>query len=95
MKYFTLHQLKPYSGRFLFFVVFEILSIMFTMATVLSLADFLKIIFETEATAIETSADNYQLNYLLQQFYLWLISFGKSKAIVMFSVILFSLYALF
>ena len=94
MKYFTLHQLKPYSGRFLFFVVFEILSIMFTMATVLSLADFLKIIFETEATAIETSADNYQLNYLLQQFYLWLISFGKSKAIVMFSVILFSLYAL-
>ena len=94
MKYFTLRHLKPYSVRLLLFIVFEILSVMFTMATVLSLADFLKILFEPETTAIQPAEASYQLNYILQQFYLWLISFGKSKAIVIFSTVLFSLYAL-
>ena len=93
MKYFTLRQFSPYKVRMLLFVVFEILSVMFTLATVLSLADFLKILFDTETVVEQSAADSYQLNHLLQQFYLWLISFGKSKAIVLFSSILFGLYA--
>ena len=82
MKYFTLRQFSPYKVRMLLFVVFEILSVMFTLATVLSLADFLKILFDTETVVEQSAADSYQLNHLLQQFYLWLISFGKSKAII-------------
>ena len=44
MKHFTFNQFKPHSGRMLLFLVFEIFAVMFTMATVLSLADFLKIL---------------------------------------------------
>ena len=93
MKHFTFNQFKPHSGRMLFFLVFEIFAVMFTMATVLSLADFLKILFEPEGASMETNSGTYNLTYWLQQFYLWLISYGKTKSIVMFSSILFVLYA--
>lgn len=93
MKYFTFNQFKSHSGRMLLFLVFEVLAVMFTMATVLSLADFLKILFEPEATEVTSSASNYDLTYWLQQFYLWLISFGKVQSIVMFSTVLVVLYA--
>ena len=93
MKHFTFGQFKSYSGRMLLFLVFEVLSVMFTMATVLSLADFLKILFEPEGADIVSSANGYDLTYWLQQFYLWLISFGKVQSIVMFSTILVILYA--
>ncbi len=94
MKHFTGKQLKPYYARLVLFVFLVVLSVTFTIATVLSLADFLKILFEPESTVWETNTDNHKLNYGLQQFYLWLISFGKSKSIILFSGILFGLYAL-
>jgi hypothetical protein len=82
MKHFTFNQFKPHSGRMLLFLVFEIFAVMFTMATVLSLADFLKILFEPEGTSMESNSGTYDLTYWLQQFYLWLISYGKTKSIV-------------
>lgn len=92
MEHFTLKQFKPHSGRLLLFFIFEILAVVFTMATVLSLADFLKILFESDSSAA-TEGASYGLTYWLQRFYFWLISFGKVKSIWLFSLILFLLYA--
>ena len=92
MEHFTLKQFKPHSGRLLLFFIFEIFAVAFTMATVLSLADFLKILFESDSSAA-TEGASYGLTYWLQRFYFWLISFGKVKAIWLFSLILFLLYA--
>ena len=42
---FTLGRMKPYSTRGVLYVLLVVLSVVFTMATALSVADFLKILF--------------------------------------------------
>ena len=42
---FTLHNLKPYSARMGLYTLLVVLSVVFTMSTALSVADFLKILF--------------------------------------------------
>ena len=42
---FTLSRMKPYSTRGVLYVLLVVLSVVFTMATALSVADFLKILF--------------------------------------------------
>lgn len=89
---FTLKQLKPYSAQSALYGLFMVLSVLFTMATALSVADFLKILFGTgDATPVATGN---LVALWLDRLYSWLISFGQLKALLLFSGIIFVLYAL-
>lgn len=92
MKSFTLRRIKPYSVRFALYVVLVALSVVFTMATALSVADFLKILFDTgEETAVPSV--NLVAQWL-DGLYAWLITFGRRNALLLFSAIIFILYSL-
>lgn len=87
----TLRYMKPYSARGVLYVLLTILSVVFTMATALSVADFLRILFgESESTAVSTTLVSQWLDGL----YRWLISFGRLNALILFSAIIFVLYGL-
>lgn len=89
---FTLRQLKPYGARCALYGVFVVLSVVFTMATALSVADFLRILFDTGAGSSVTSGN--LVAQWLDALYRWLISFGKLNALHLFSALIFVLYAL-
>jgi len=89
---FTLSRIKPYSTRTVLYGLFLVLSVIFTMATALSVADFLKILFgEGEATGVPSV--NLVARWL-DVLYAWLISFGRLEALLLFSGIIFILYSL-
>lgn len=81
-----------FAFRFSLFAFLVILSVAFTMATALSVADFLRILFEPETTAAAPSGNLVAV--WLEGLYGWLIAFGRMKAIVMFSILVFALYGL-
>ncbi len=88
---FTLRNLKPYSARWALYTLLVLLSVVFTMSTALSVADFLKILFgenETSMPSINLVAQ------ALEELYAWLITFGRKEALILFSVIIFVLYSL-
>ena len=89
---FTLRQLKPYGARCALYGVFVVLSVVFTMATALSVADFLRILFDTGEGPSVTSGN--LVAQWLDALYRWLISFGKLNALHLFSALIFVLYAL-
>ena len=91
---FTLHYMRPYAARLAAYGFFVVLSVLFTMATALSVADFLKILFPSPETAAATVAEGNLLSQALQMLYLWLISFGPRHALIYFSLVVFALYAL-
>lgn len=72
--------------------LFVVLSVLFTMATALSVADFLKILFGT-GEDIPTASGNL-VAMALDRLYAWLISFGQLNALLLFSGIIFVLYSL-
>ena len=87
--------MKPYAIRLAAYGFFMLLSVIFTMATALSVADFLKILFPTDVTSSAVPANDASLlSQGLQQLYVWLISFGPKHALVYFSIILLGLYSL-
>lgn len=92
MRNFTLDRMKPYSVRFALYVLLVALSVLFTMATALSVADFLKILF---GTGDETAIPSVNLvAQWLDGLYAWLISFGRHQALLLFSALIFLLYSL-
>lgn len=91
-KNFTLRQLKPYGARCALYGLFVVLSVLFTMATALSVADFLKILFDTGDDVAVTSGN--LVAQWLDSLYVWLISFGKVNALHLFAALIFVLYAL-
>ncbi len=78
------------------YALLTVFSVFFTLTTILSITDFLKILFPPEGTqaVAEASADGYTLNYWLNKLYFWLIGFGQSKAVMLFSLLLCSQYLL-
>ena len=85
---FTLRNLKPYGARW---ALYTLLSVIFTMSTALSVADFLKILFGENDTGMPS------VNLVakaLEGLYAWLITFGRKEALILFSVIIFVLYSL-
>ena len=91
LKNFTLRQLRPYSARCALYGLFVVLSVVFTMCTALSVADFLKILFGTGDDV--PSATGNLIALWLEQLFSWLISFGQLRALLLFSVIIFVLYS--
>lgn len=89
---FTLSQIKPFGARFALYGLFVVLGVVFTMATALSVADFLKILFGTGDAAPVVSGNLVAV--WLDRLYTWLISFGQLKALLLFSGIIFILYSL-
>ena len=88
----TLKYSKPYSARGALYALLVVLSVVFTMATALSVADFLKILFGTgNDTAVLTSN---LVTHWLDGLYTWLIGFGRLNALLLFSAIIFVLYSL-
>lgn len=94
MRSFTFNYIKPYTARWAVYVLFVILSVIFTMATALSVADFLKLLFSS--SELESSIPNTHnlISQWLNQLYVWLISFGQRKALLIFSVLLIAVYGL-
>lgn len=90
---FTLHYMRPYAARLGTYGLFVVLSVVFTMATALSVADFLNILFPSAATADVSMGQAGLLSQGLHTLYLWLASFGQLKALIYFSLLLFGLYA--
>lgn len=88
---FTLKQLRPYGARCALYGLFVVLSVVFTMCTALSVADFLKILFGT-GDAVPSATGNL-VALLLERLYTWLISFGQLNALLLFSAIIFVLYS--
>ncbi|MBQ8703270.1 MAG: ABC transporter ATP-binding protein [Bacteroidales bacterium] len=97
MKNITLSYSKPYSARVALYVLLVVLSVVFTMATALSVADFLKILFGTEsgdgALGAAVTGGNLVTRWL-DGLYTWLIGFGRLNALLLFSAIIFVLYSL-
>lgn len=85
----TFRYSRPYSTHVVLYVLLTVLSVVFTMATALSVADFLRILFgEGEPTAVPATLVSQWLDGL----YRWLISFGRLNALILFSAIIFVLY---
>ena len=95
-KGFTKRFLKPYGGHLALYAMLTVFSVFFTLTTILSITDFLKILFPPEGTqaVADASADIHTLNYWLNKLYFWLIGFGQSKAVMLFSLLLCSQYLL-
>ena len=85
--------LRPYRGQMLLYIVLVIFSVVFTLTTILSVTDFLKILFPPD-TATQTAEDPNQLNQLLNKLYGWMIGFGQHKAVLIFALVLCSQYLL-
>ena len=90
---FTLGRMKQYSTRCVLYVLLLVLSVVFTMATALSVADFLRILFDDGGEAAAVPSVNL-VSQWLDGLYMWLISFGRLNALLLFSVIIFVLYSL-
>ena len=88
--------MQPYAGRLAVYGGCVVLSVVFTMATALSVADFLKILFPPDAdSAMSVSTGGGSLlSQGLQWLYDSLIVYGPLRALVAFSFIVFGLYAL-
>lgn len=90
--HFTIQHLKPYTVRWIVYVLLVVLTVVFTMATALSVADFLKILFGTD-TMPSVSSGNL-ISQWLEGVYGWLMSFGQQMALVLFSILLLIVYGL-
>ena len=93
MNRFTLGFFRPYASRCALYVLLAVLSVLFTMATALSVADFLKILFDTDGTLPSVPSANL-IQRWLDLFYRWLVSFGRLNALLLFSAAIFVLYSL-
>lgn len=92
---FTLRHIRPYSFRTALYVLLVVLSVVFTMATALSVSDFLKILFDGSNEALSSAIPSGNLiSRLLENLYVRLITFGPHKALIYFSFLVFALYGL-
>ena len=89
---FTLKHMKPYSARVALYVFLVVMSVLFTMATALSVADFLKLLFGTDSDVAVPSVN--LVAQWLDGLYAWLITFGRRNALLLFSALIFLLYSL-
>lgn len=87
----TLRFLSPYRGRMTLCLVLVVMCVVFTMATALSVADFLKILFDEPCSQPATAN---LVAVALGSLYQWLIGFGRLNALLLFSAIIFVLYSL-
>ena len=88
----TRRHLRPYGARFALYVFLVVMGVLFTMATALSVADFLRILFGSADSEPLMQGNLIALG--LDRLYRWLITFGQLNALLLFSAIIFVLYGL-
>ena len=92
---FTSRRIKQYWGRFLLFVFLVAMSVAFTIATALSVADFLRLLFgDTNITSEPSLTTNNMVSQGLSAIYDWLIVYGTRKALILFSLLVLATYTL-
>ncbi len=90
-KTFTKNNLKPYTGNIILFFVLMCMATLFSIASILSVSNFLQILFDTPTQATENPS---QLELILNNVYDYCLSFGKHKALWLFAAIIFVIYFL-
>ena len=88
----TRRHLRLYGARFALYVFLVVMGVLFTMATALSVADFLRILFGSADSEPLMQGNLIALG--LDRLYRWLITFGQLNALLLFSAIIFVLYGL-
>ncbi len=88
----TRRHLRPYGARFALYVFLVVMGVLFTMATALSVANFLRILFGSADSEPLMQGNLIALG--LDRLYRWLITFGQLNALLLFSAIIFVLYGL-
>ena len=94
---FTLQHLRPFRGRMVLYMLCAVLAVIFTMATALSVADFLRLLFGADngaAAMLGGIQEGNLVSLALQRLYLYLVQFGTLRALLYFSLLTFALYAL-
>lgn len=90
-KNFTKQILKPYTGSLILFFVLMCMATLFSIASILSVSNFLQILFDTNTELAENPS---QLEIILNKVYDYCLSFGKHKALWLFAAIIFAIYFL-
>lgn len=90
-KAFTKNNLKPYTGSIVLFIALMCMATLFSVASILSVSNFLQILFDTPTQATENPS---QLEIILNKVYDYCLSFGKHKALWLFAAIIFVIYFL-
>ncbi|MCR4659550.1 MAG: ABC transporter ATP-binding protein/permease [Bacteroidales bacterium] len=83
--------IAAYRWQFALFALLTAAMVALTMATALSVSDFLKLLFGDDGTGTATSQGNVVAQWL-GDLYSWLATFGQMMAIVLFSVLLLGVY---
>lgn len=91
---FTVVRLKRHWARVVLFVMLASLGVLFTIATALSVADFLKLLFNDDTMGAMTAPSGNLVSQALEWLYAKLIVYGTGKALVYFSLFVLSTYTL-
>lgn len=91
---FTVVRLKRHWARVLLFVLLASLGVLFTIATALSVADFLKLLFNDDTMGAVAAPSGNLVAQALEWLYGQLIVYGTGKALVYFSLFVLCTYTL-
>ncbi len=95
---FTLRYLRTYGVRVLLYALMVVLSVVFTMATALSVADFLRLLFGADDgganNALTAMQEGNIISRSLQDVYVLFSGYSTMQALLYFSLMVFVLYAL-
>ncbi|MDR1725976.1 MAG: ABC transporter ATP-binding protein/permease [Bacteroidales bacterium] len=89
---FTLRFIKPYVGNILLFFLFTIFATIFSIASILSVSNFLQILFDSKSLLPVTNPSF--IEEILDKLYSYIISYGKLNALWIFSGLIFTIYLL-
>lgn len=90
-KKITKQYLKPYIGNIVLYFVLMCMATAFSIASILSISNFLQILFGTE---LQQTANPSELEKILNSVYGYFIGFGKEKALWIFAGLIFGIYFL-
>ncbi|MDR1847059.1 MAG: ABC transporter ATP-binding protein/permease [Bacteroidales bacterium] len=92
LRQFTIRFLKPYIGRIGLFFLLIVLATGFSIASILSINNFLQILFSPE-TQFSNAYSSY-IEEVLGKVYDYVLSYGKENALWIFSCLIFVIYLL-
>lgn len=88
---FAYRFVKPYVGDLVLYFLLTCMAAVFSIASVLSLNNFLQILFSTQP---DQTAAASELEKMLNEIYMYFIAFGRQKALWIFAGMIFGIYFL-
>lgn len=93
-----LHYLKPHKNLVLFFGIFSVLTVIFSLVSLVMLVPFLELLFDKTPLVTVKPTFSFSNKYFVDTFYYYLSSqiqhFGKSSALAFFCVVVSSVFLL-